>query len=94
MEIRLNYYSQTPNSLAYEIQTEDFYKDINPDVERWFDTSDMPSYHPSGIKSRMNKKVVGMMKDELGGKIMTEFIGLRAKPVSYTHLTLPTIYSV
>ena len=41
------------DSLAYEIQTEDFYKDINPDVERWFDTSDMPSDHPSGIKSGM-----------------------------------------
>ena len=40
-----------PNFLAYEIQTEVFYKDINPDVERQFDTSDMPSDHPSGIKS-------------------------------------------
>ena len=39
------------DSLAYEIQTEDFYKDINPDVKRQFDTSDMPSDHPSGIKS-------------------------------------------
>jgi len=35
--------------LAYEIQTENFYKDINPDVERQFDTSDIPSNHPSGI---------------------------------------------
>jgi len=38
------------DSLAYEIQTEDFYKDINRDVERQFDTSDIPSNHPSGIK--------------------------------------------
>jgi len=45
------------DSLAYEIQTEDFYKDINPDVERQFDTSDIPSNHPSGIKSGMNKKL-------------------------------------
>jgi len=47
------------DSLAYKIQTEDFYKDINPDVERWFDTSDMPSNHPSGIESGMNKKSCG-----------------------------------
>ena len=74
------------DSLAYEIQTEDFYKDINPDVEIQFDTSDLPSNHPSGIKSGINKKVVGMMKDELAGKTMTEFVGLRAKLYSYKML--------
>jgi len=79
-------FTDTDSFLAYEIQTADFYKDINPDVERWFDTSDIPSNHPSGIKSRMNKKVVGMMKDELGGKIMTEFVGLRAKLYFYKML--------
>jgi len=67
------------DSLASEIQTEDFYKDINPYVERQFDTSDIPSNHPLGIKSGMNRKLVGVMKDELAGKIMTEFVGLRAK---------------
>jgi len=74
------------DSLAYEIETEDFYKDISPDVERWFDTSEIPSNHPSGIRSGINKKVVGMMKDELGGKIMLEFVGLRAKFYSYKML--------
>ena len=64
------------DSLAYNIQTEDFYKDINPDVEKQFDTSDIPSNHPSSVKMGMNKKVVGMMKDELAGKIMTEFLSL------------------
>jgi len=47
------------DSIAYEIQTKVFYKHMNPDVERQFDTSDMNSDHPSGIKSRMNKKSCG-----------------------------------
>ena len=38
-------------SLAYEMKTKDFYKDINPDIEKWFDTSDYPINHPSGIKT-------------------------------------------
>ena len=56
------------DSLAYEIDTEDFYKDINPDVERLFDTSNYPSSHESGIKVGVNKKIPGMFKDEAGGK--------------------------
>ena len=40
------------DSLAYEIKTNDFYKDINPDIEKRVDTSDYPTIHPSGIKNR------------------------------------------
>ncbi|WAR26740.1 hypothetical protein MAR_012444, partial [Mya arenaria] len=64
------------DSLAYEIKTEDFYADINENVEQMFDTSNFPADHPSGIKSGVNKKVVGMFKDECGGKIMHEFVKL------------------
>ena len=46
------------------IETEDFHEDIKPDVESRFDTSDFPEHHPSGIQS-FNKKVIGMMKDEV-----------------------------
>ena len=67
----------------YDIQTEDFYKDISADMKRRFDTSDYPPYHPSGIPSGFNKKVLGMFKDEVGGKIIDEFVGLRAKLYSY-----------
>ena len=74
------------DSLMYEIQTEDFYEDIKGDVKDRFDTSDYPSNHPSGIPTGCNKKVLGMFKDEAGGKIIDEFVGLRAKLYSYKML--------
>ena len=71
------------DSFLYEIQTEDFYKDISGDVKDRFDTSDYPEGHPSGIPTGINKKVLGKFKDEEAGKIIKEFVGLRAKLYSY-----------
>ena len=71
------------DSLMYEIQTEYFYKDIIKDVNNRFDTSDYPENHPSGIPTGINKKVLGKFKDEAAGKIIKEFVGLRAKLYSY-----------
>ena len=71
------------DSFLYEIQTEDFYKDISGDVFARFDTSNYPEGHPSGIPTGINKKVLGMFKDEAGGKPIKEFVGLRAKLYSY-----------
>ena len=71
------------DSLMYEIETEDFYKDISEDVKDRFDTSDYPENHPSGIPTGINKKVLGMFKDEAGGKTIKEFVGLRAKLYSF-----------
>ena len=71
------------DSFLYEIQTEDFYKDISGDVKDRFDTSDYPKNHPSVIVTGINKKVLGMFKDEAKGKNITEFVGLRAKLYSY-----------
>ena len=71
------------DSLMYEIQTEDFYKDIKGDVKNRFDTSGYPPDHPSGIPSGFNKKVLGMFKDEVNGNVIDEFVGLRAKLYSY-----------
>ena len=65
------------DSLAYEIKTKDFYKDINPDIKKRFDTSDYPTNHPSAIKTGLNSKVHGMFKDEAGWKQIVEFVGLR-----------------
>ena len=67
----------------YEIKTEDFYADISADVDRWFDTSELPENHLSCIRAGVNKKVLGMFKDEASGKPIEEFVGLRAKLYSY-----------
>ena len=51
-----------------------FYKDISYDVEKRFDTSNYKVNRP--LPTGKNKKVIGLMKDELGGKIITEFVTL------------------
>ena len=61
--------------------TNDFYEDIANDVEDRFDTSNYEVNRP--LPMRKNKKVIGLMKDELGGKIITEFVTLRPKTYSY-----------
>ena len=70
------------DSLCYHIETEDFYKDIAKDVPNRFDTSDLPKDHPAGLPI-MNKKVIGMGRDEVGGKIINEFSGVRSKCYAY-----------
>ena len=71
------------DSLAYEIETDDFYQDIGKDVKSTFDTSNYRKDHPSGIYTGVNKKVIGMFKDKAGGQQIAEFVGLRAKLFSY-----------
>ena len=60
---------------------QDFYKDIANDVEKNYDTSNYTCERPLPIGK--NKKKIGLIKDELGGKIMEEFVGLRPKCYSY-----------
>ena len=69
------------DSFIMNIKTEDFYKDIANDVEKRFDTSNYEVNRP--LPTGRNKKVIGLMKDELGGKIVTEFVTLRPKTYSY-----------
>ena len=71
------------DSLCYEIGTDDFHKDIRGDLDVWFDTSNFAKDHTSGIQIDSSKKVHGKFKDEAGGKIIEEFLGLRAKLYSY-----------
>ena len=69
------------DSFVINIKTKDFYKDIAMDVKERFDTSNYIYDRPLLIG--VNKKVVGLMKDELGGGIITEFVVLRPKAYSY-----------
>ena len=69
------------DSFIINIKTENFYEDIANDVEKRFDTSNYEISRP--LPKGKSKKVIGLMKDELGGKIMTEFAELRPNTYSY-----------
>ena len=71
------------DSFVIHMITEDFYKDIAGDVEEWFDTSNYEEDDKRPLPIGKNMKEIGFFKDELGGKIMTEFVGLRAKTWAY-----------
>ena len=75
-------YLDTDNFVIY-VETEDFYKDIASDMDKWFDTSNYDKRDERPLPIGKNKKVIGMFKDELDGKIMIEFCALRAKAYSY-----------
>ena len=81
--ITLNYSSPTLTVLHVKLEPKIFYKDINPDSEKRFDTSDYTTNHSSGIKTELNSKLLGMFKHEAGGKKIVEFVGLRANLYSY-----------
>ena len=66
-----------------DIKTDDFHKDIVDDVDKWFDTSHYDKNDNRPLEIGKSKKVIGKFKDELGGKIMTEFCALRAKAYAY-----------
>ena len=71
------------DSFVLTIFTEDFFDDIKSDVERWFNTSNYDKNNKRPLQIVVNKKVIEMFKDELGGKIMKEFFAHRAETYSY-----------
>ena len=71
------------DSFVINIFTEYFSKDINNDVERWFDTSNYDENDKRPLQIGVNKKVIEMFKDELGRKVMKEFYVVSAKTYSY-----------
>ena len=74
------------DSFRIQIETDDFFKDISNDVDKWFDTSKYDKNDNRPLEIGKNKKIIGKFKDELNGKIITEFIALRAKTYAYTQL--------
>ena len=74
------------DSLIVYIKTDDIYKDVAEDVETRFDTSNYELECNSidrTLPIGKYKKGIGLMKDKLGRKIMTKFVGLRAKTYRY-----------
>ena len=76
------FYTDSDSFIIY-IKTEDFFEDISNDVEKWFDASYYNKKDKIPLPIGKNKKVPGLFKDELGGKIIIEFVALRPKTYSY-----------
>ena len=66
-------------TLLFSLKPKNFFEDISNDVERWFDTSNYDKNDKRPLPIGKNKKVPGIFKDELGGKIMTEVLALGPK---------------
>ena len=73
------------DSFVIQIITEDFYKDIANDIEKWFHTCnyDENKAGKTPIPIGKNKKVIGLFKDELGGKVKEVLVNTKAKPFAY-----------
>ena len=66
-------------SFTYEIKSENVYEEFF----QWKDLFDFSNYSKdSKIFNETNKKVIGKMKDEFGGVIVIEFVGLKSKMYS------------
>ena len=78
-----NYATWILIAFVIHIFIEDFFEDISNDVERWFDTSSYDKNDKRPLSIGVNKKAIGLFKDELGGKIMKSFCALRAKTYTY-----------
>ena len=75
------------DSLVYDIKTSNFYEDITSDIKARFNMSSYSCNLVSPLPIGVNKKVIGLMKDKLGGRIMTEFVALRPKLYTYKMLS-------
>ena len=71
------------DSFIINIKTEYFFEDISDDVEKWFDTSNYDKNDKKPLPIGKNKKVSGLFRNELGGKIIAEFVALRPKAYAY-----------
>ena len=79
METRQNYAIQILITLLFTLKPNIFFEDISNDVKKWFDMSNCNKNDKRPLLIGMNEKVPSIFKDELGGKIIAEFVALRAK---------------
>ena len=75
-------YMDTDSFIIY-IETEDFYKNISNDIDKWFNTSNFSKDINRPLEKGKNKKVIGKFKGELGGLIMSKFCALRSKAYAF-----------
>ena len=74
------------DSFFIHVETDDFYEYTANDVDKWFDTSKYDKNDNRPLPIVKNKKVPGKFKDELNGKLMIEFIALRATTYAFTEI--------
>ena len=79
METRQNYAIQIMITLLFTLKPNIFFEDISNDFKKWFDMSNCNKNDKRPLLIGMNEKVPSIFKDELGGKIIAEFVALRAK---------------
>ena len=82
------------DSFVIHVKTEDFYKDIADDVDKWFDTSKYDKVDNRPLPIGKNKKVIGKFKDELDRKIIIEFVVLRAKTYTFQKIVMTTMIMI
>ena len=85
METEQSFVTQIPTALLFTLKPKIFFEDISNNVEEWFDTSNYDKNDKRPLLIGKNKKVLSLFKDELGGKIIAEFVALRSKAQSYLH---------
>ena len=71
------------DSFIFEIETDDFYADISEDVKNRFDTTGYSNDGSRPLPVGLNKKVIGLMKDELNEEVIEDFVALRPKMYAY-----------
>ena len=83
METEQNFATRILIALLFTLKPKIFFEDISNDVERWFDTSNYNENDKRPLPIGKNKKIPGLFKNELGGKIITEVLALRPKTYAY-----------
>ena len=67
------------DSFIFYVETDDFYKDIMSDLEKWHDTSKRDKKLNRSIPIRINAGIIGKFKGDLTGEVMTEFAAMASK---------------